>query len=409
MKKLKRKESPGEVIKVSRTQNRTECLERARNLTSSTSDKGTTMRKGTGNTGLKVLYLNARSIRNKVNELVAQIKIGRYDVVGITVTWLQGDQEWELNIQGYTSYRKDRQVGRGGGVALLVRNEIKSIARNDVGSDDVESVWVELRNRKGKNTVMGVVYRPPYSSQDVGHKIHQEIEKACKKGKVTVMMGDFNIQVEWENQFGSGSQEKEFVECLQDGFMEQLVVEPNREQAILDLVMCNEADLIRELKVKEPLGGSDHSMIEFTLQFERKKLESDVMVLQLNKGNYRGMREELARIDWEMSLAGKTVEQQWQEFLGVIWETQQKFIPRKKKYTKGRTRQPWLTREVRDSIKAKEKEYNVEKSSGKPGDWAAYKDQQRTTKKEIRREKIKYEGKLASNIKEDCKSFFLDI
>ena len=64
------------------------------------------------------------------------------------------------------------------------------------------------------------------------------------------------------------------------GFLEQLVTEPTREQAILDLVMCNEADLIMELKVKEPLGSSDHNMIEFTLQFEREKLESDVMVLQ---------------------------------------------------------------------------------------------------------------------------------
>ena len=27
------------------------------------------------------------------------------------------------------------------------------------------------------------------------------------------------------------------------------------------------------------------------------------------------MKEELARVDWKGSLAGKTVEQQWQEFL----------------------------------------------------------------------------------------------
>jgi len=63
-------------------------------------------------------------------------------------------------------------------------------------------------------------------------------------------------------------------------------------------------------------------MIESGLQFEREKVEADVMVLQLNKGNYRGMREELVRIDWEQSRAGKTVKQQWQEFLGVIRVTQ---------------------------------------------------------------------------------------
>ena len=93
------------------------------------------------------------------------------------------------------------------------------------------------------------------------------------------------------------------------------MTEPTREQAILDLVMCNEADLFRELKVKEPLGSSDHNMIEFILQFEREKLESDVTVLQVNKSNYKDMREELARVDWKGSLAGKTVKQQWQKFL----------------------------------------------------------------------------------------------
>eukprot|EP00061_Rhincodon_typus_P008540 g31239.t1 len=84
------------------------------------------------------------------------------------------------------------------------------------------------------------------------------------------------MQLDWETQVGgSGSQEKEFMECLRDGFSEELVVELTRELAILDLVLCNEADLIRELKVKELLDGSDHNMIEFTLQFEREKMESD--------------------------------------------------------------------------------------------------------------------------------------
>ena len=31
-------------------------------------------------------------------------------------------------------------------------------------------------------------------------------------------------------------------------------------------------------------------MIEFSLQFEREKLESDVTILQLNKGHYKDMR-----------------------------------------------------------------------------------------------------------------------
>ena len=55
-----------------------------------------------------------------------------------------------------------------------------------------------------------------------------------KKGNITIIMGDFNMQVDWENQVGRRSLEKGFVKCL--------MVEPMREQAVLNLVMCNEAD-----------------------------------------------------------------------------------------------------------------------------------------------------------------------
>lgn len=52
----------------------------------------------------------------------------------------------------------------------------------------------------------------------------------------------------------------------------------------------------------------------------------------------RGMRDELAKVDWKGTLAGLTVGQQWQEFLGIIQKTQDFFIL-KKKESKGRTMQ----------------------------------------------------------------------
>ena len=115
-------EGSGEVSKVSRPRNRTESIEGGMDLTSGKEKKVTSMRREVVNAGLRLLYLNECSIQNKVNELVALIEIGRYNVVGITEMWPQGDQGWDLNIQGYVSYWKDRQMGKGGGVALLVRN-----------------------------------------------------------------------------------------------------------------------------------------------------------------------------------------------------------------------------------------------------------------------------------------------
>eukprot|EP00061_Rhincodon_typus_P002210 g16897.t1 len=124
-------------------------------------------------------------------------------------------------------------------------------------------------------------------------------------------------------------------------------------------------------------------MIEFALQFEREQLESDAMVSQLSKGNYKELREELVRVDWKGSPVDKMVEQQWQEIFDVIQEAQQKFIPKKKKYTKGRMR---LTREIKVSTKAKGKTYNVVKITRKP-----LKISRGQTNRAIWVEKIKYE------------------
>lgn len=40
------------------------------------------------------------------------------------------------------------------------------------------------------------------------------MQSACKKGNVIMVMWDFNVQVDWGNQVGSGSEDKEFVEWL---------------------------------------------------------------------------------------------------------------------------------------------------------------------------------------------------
>ncbi|XP_059837345.1 uncharacterized protein LOC132400424 [Hypanus sabinus] len=51
------------------------------------------------NTGQKVFHLNECSIRNKVNDIVAELEIGRRDVEGITESWLEEDHRWDLKSQ----------------------------------------------------------------------------------------------------------------------------------------------------------------------------------------------------------------------------------------------------------------------------------------------------------------------
>ena len=93
--------------------------------------------------------------------------------------------------------------------------------------------------------------------------------------------------------------EEEFLECIRDGFLEQYIEEPTREQTILDWVLCNEKGLVGNLVVREPLGTSDHNMVEFFVKMDSDVVDSENRVLNLNKGDYDGMRHELAMMDRE--------------------------------------------------------------------------------------------------------------
>ena len=80
---------------------------------------------------------------------------------------------------------------------MLIRQEITAIQQNDIGSkdQDSETVWVEIRNNKGKKTLVGVVYRPPNSCNSVGRSINQEIVGACNEAKA-IIMEDLNFNID---------------------------------------------------------------------------------------------------------------------------------------------------------------------------------------------------------------------
>ena len=99
------------------------------------------------------------------------------------------------------------------------------------------------------------------------------------------------------------------------------------------------------------------------------------------------------------------MDMQWKAFKDCIDEQQKLFIPVWQKNKSGKVVHPWITREIRDSIKAKDDAYKVAIKSSIPGDWEKFRDQQRT-KGLIRKGKIDYKRKLAGNIKTDCKSFY---
>ena len=79
--------------------------------------------------GLKVVHQNIRSLPNKIDELRLIIsELGsRIHLITLSETWAhQNITDAELEIPGYTLFRRDRG-SKGGGLAIYKRNDLSAI------------------------------------------------------------------------------------------------------------------------------------------------------------------------------------------------------------------------------------------------------------------------------------------
>ncbi|KAG5876411.1 hypothetical protein JTB14_006207 [Gonioctena quinquepunctata] len=96
-------------------------------------------------------HVNVRSLVPHLNDLHLVIKEKKYDVIGLTETWLHPEiPDRALDIEGYRFIRSDRLVRRGGGTGVYIKNNLvyKVILKGTF--DYLEQLWIEIKLEKNK-------------------------------------------------------------------------------------------------------------------------------------------------------------------------------------------------------------------------------------------------------------------
>ena len=90
-------------------------------------------------------------------------------------------------------------------------------------------------------------------------------QKEVSKGEC-IIMGDFNHgHIQWNSLESTGSEDQQFLFLIQDSFLTQHVLEPTRGENVLDIVLSSQKELVDNVKIREPLGNSDHNQIHFDI------------------------------------------------------------------------------------------------------------------------------------------------
>lgn len=130
------------------------------------------------NQKINILYFNAMSMRNKLNDIQLFINSFIYPIhiIIITETWLYKEENMFFELPGYTSYHSNRlkqktqnendsigHCGRGGGVSVYVLNNLLSVFVFEEYIDNNNYLIVKLIQL---NKYIIAVYRPPIRSNE---------------------------------------------------------------------------------------------------------------------------------------------------------------------------------------------------------------------------------------------------
>ena len=94
---------------------------------------------------------------------------------------------------------------------------------------------------------MGVYYRQPDQEEEVDEAFYTQLQAASQSQALVLLMGDFNHpDISWEDHTARQAQSRRFLQSIDDNFLMQVVEEPTRKGALLDLVLTNKEGLVED-------------------------------------------------------------------------------------------------------------------------------------------------------------------
>ena len=251
---------------------------------------------------LKIATVNARSIKGKSSELLQHVLETNIDLCVISETWLKADGDdvirGELLQEGFCFNDVPREDRKGGGLALLYRNNLKVSVCPYKEYRSFECVEWKISNQTLIFSVFGI-YRPPYSERhpftlaSFIQEFTEFLERVSLYTTPIVIMGDFNIHMD----NASDCYTKQFHHCLKTfDLIQNVTTKTHTGGHILDLIITRKGD--KHTKVSEPLSDyyiSDHCFVSCFIEQCRPPLVQTVVKYR----NWKSVNVELLQQDLE--------------------------------------------------------------------------------------------------------------
>ena len=364
------------------------------------------------------MNINAQSLKFKMDELRTIVKEQKPHIIAITETWGKDSiSDASFQLEGYNMYRNDRENTKykfGGGTLLYINKKLGQRMCKPLNCKTFESsTWCWVTPKQGKKVLVGCIYRSTSSStvNDINMLTALNLANDMAGGNRLLLMGDFNVpKVDWvsyEAKPGAKPVDRDFLDCVTDNILYQHVKVPTRfrgtESSTLDLILTQEEEDVKNIKVLQPIGMSDHGVVTAEFICEWKSRNEPKMRRAYYKGDYSAIIDKLNEVNWDEKFFEKSTQECWDIFKVIYKQLVEEYIPL---ITPKEYNEPWMNDKTMKLWKKKYHAWKRFNESGSNQGWDEYKKQRDKLKKKIRKAKRLFERKIAKNSGKNRRAFF---
>ena len=354
---------------------------------------------------MKILYTNARSVVNKIQELKLYVNMVLPDVIAITEAWIHdGISNDYLQIPNYSIVsrhdRNDTTQGRGGGILIYVHTSINA-CECPLSSTFNQYAGIEISTCDANSISLYVFYRSPNSSS-VNNDLLADALTSIHNSSIVI--GDFNYPgINWSTLEGNAETQK-IIDTTLDKFWTQYVnFSTHKSGNMLDLVFAQDG-IIDEVSCDSPIGNSDHNVLMITTSQPINRNLQHQLRYDYGKADYKTMRNMFKIYQWSQLLHNVDIHEAWRLFKDRYSEIMDVCIPLKAQNKKKRA--PWMSKDLLNDINKKRRLWKDLRLYPSNMNQGKFNQAQKALKRKIRKAKLNFEKSLARRSKENPKAFY---
>ena len=368
---------------------------------------------------LTIVQLNIRGIGSKVSRLKYMIDHSfencEPDIILLSETWLT-EQSPTISLPGYVFVHKPRKIKKGGGVGILIKQNIRyhTIEGVKFASTVYESLIVLLELLNGDKIVVGSIYRPPNTDALSYNTEYGNMLCSLKKqnAKSIILGMDHNMDL---LHCDKHQKTEDFVQINLDHLMFPTITRPTR-------ITKNTATLIDNIIITQNCCSSYESNVLIddisdhlpsvcilkNAKVSRKKLIT-IKSRDTRKRNMDALKKSLNCTDWSELSKLKNVNEKAEWLHNKLVEKIDYYVPFRTHTInyKNLRREPWLTAGILHSIKHSKKLYSKSiRSDATETEIKEYKEYNRLLQKVKRTSKKNYYGCKCIEFKNNTKKLW---